>query len=73
MMARRLVDTYRQGEDVEVYFAFDDEEGEWRRARVMALQHPGVWVTTEIDQKLWFVTNGKRIRQLNRGPRPEAS
>jgi hypothetical protein len=27
------------------------------------LQHPGLWVITE-DRRVWFVTNGKRIRPL---------
>ena len=59
-MAQRLVDTYRHDEAVEVLF--QDEEGdEWRPARVVALQHPGVWALTD-DRRLWFVTNGKRIR-----------
>ena len=59
-MAQRLVDTYRLDETVEVLF--QDEVGEeWRPARVVALQHPGLWVLTE-DRRLWFVTNGKRIR-----------
>ena len=32
-----------------------------RRQGVVALQHPGLWVITE-DRRVWFVTNGKRIR-----------
>ena len=60
-MAQRLVDTYRLDETVEVFF--QDEEGEeaWRPARVVGLQHPGVWVLTG-DRRAWYVTNGKRIR-----------
>jgi hypothetical protein len=59
-MAQRLVDLYRVSDPVEILF--EDEEGaEWRPARVVALQHPGVWVLTE-DRRLWFVTNGTRIR-----------
>ena len=59
-MARRLIETYQIGDSVEILI--EDEEGnEWRPARVVALQHPGVWVLTE-DRRLWFVTNGKRIR-----------
>ena len=61
-MAQRLVDTYRIGDQVEVFF-HDEEDDEWRPARVVALQHPGVWVLTE-DRRLWFVTNGRRIRLL---------
>jgi hypothetical protein len=60
-VAKRLVDTYRLDETVEV--VFQDEEGEeaWRPARVVGLQHPGVWVLTG-DRRTWYVTNGKRIR-----------
>jgi hypothetical protein len=60
-VAKRLVDTYHLDETVEVFF--QDEEGEevWRPARVMGLQHPGVWVLTG-DRHAWYVTNGKRIR-----------
>lgn len=59
-MAQRLVERFRAGDAVEVFF--QDDEGEaWRPARVAALQHPGVWVQTE-DRRLWFVTNSKRIR-----------
>ena len=68
-MAKRLVDTYRLDETVEVFF--QDEEGEeaWRPARVVGLQHPGVWVLTG-DRRLWFVTNSKRIRSQKTSPLP---
>jgi hypothetical protein len=59
-MAQRLVDTYRLDDPVEVLFQ-DEIAEEWRPARIVALQHPGVWVLTD-DRRLWFVTNGKRIR-----------
>ena len=59
-MAQRLVETYRIGDSVEVFFQ-DEVAEEWRPARVVALQHPGLWAITE-DRRLWFVTNGKRIR-----------
>ena len=59
-MAQRLVDTYRLDETVEILFQ-DEVAEEWRPARVVALQHPGLWVLTE-DRRAWFVTNGKRIR-----------
>lgn len=72
-MPRRLVDRFGPGDVVEVLFATEDAEGEWRLARVLALQHPGVWVRTVEDGKLWFVTNGQRIRPLSPAPRPAAS
>jgi hypothetical protein len=59
-MAQRLVDTYRIGDPVEIFFQ-DEEDDQWRPARVVALQHPGLWALTE-DRRLWFVTNSKRIR-----------
>lgn len=59
-MAQRMVKLYRIGDAVEV--CFQGEAGDdWRPARIMALQHPGIWAMTE-DRRLWFVTNGKRIR-----------
>jgi hypothetical protein len=61
-MAQRLVDTYRLDETVEILFQ-DEVAEEWRPARVVALQHPGLWVLTD-DHRAWFVTNGKRIRRL---------
>jgi hypothetical protein len=71
-MAQRLVEIYQPGEVVEVFFA-GAEDSKWRPARVLGSQHPGVWVQTEGDRRLWFVTNGKRIRPLSPGPHPEAS
>jgi len=67
-VAQRLVETYRIGDSVEVFFQ-DEEDEEWRPARVVALQHPGLWVITE-DRQLWFVTNGKRIRAREPYPQP---
>ncbi len=62
-MARRLIETYQIGNPVEILF--EDEEGdEWRPARIVALQHPGVWAQTA-DRRVWFVTNGKRIRPVS--------
>jgi hypothetical protein len=71
LVARRLIETYRIGNPVEILF--EDEAGdEWRSARVVALQHPGVWVITD-DRRLWFVTNGKRIQSSTLTPHPESS
>ena len=59
-MLPRLAEIYRSGDIVEILLS--DEEGEsWRPALVRDLQHPGVWVQTA-DRRLWFVTNGRRIR-----------
>ena len=59
-MPPRLVDLYRPGDAVEILLS--DEEGEmWRPALVRDFQHPGVWVQAT-DRRLWFVTNGRRIR-----------
>ena len=60
-MPPRLTENYRVGDPVEIYLAGDDGES-WRPGKVMALQHPGIWVMTLDDRRLWFVTNGRRIR-----------
>ncbi len=65
-MPPRLTDIYRPGQRVEVYFA-DPAVEDWRPGRVLALEHPGIWVQTA-DGGLWFVTNRKRIRSLAAGP-----
>jgi hypothetical protein len=57
----RLVELYRLGDAVEIYFS--DEE-EWRKGLVVAHQPPAVWVRTE-EGSVWFVTNGRRIRGRN--------
>jgi hypothetical protein len=59
-MAQRLVDVYRPGDDVEVWFEHASQSG-WYPAQVVGFQHPGAWVRTG-DGGLWFVTNTRRIR-----------
>jgi len=60
-MPPRLAEIYKSGDIVEIFLS--GEEGEsWQPALVRDLQHPGVWVQTT-DRRLWFVTNGHRIRQ----------
>lgn len=61
-MTRRLADTYRPGDLVEIHFAGDPEE-RWWAARVVRPASPGLWVTTG-DGRQWFVTNSRRIRRL---------
>lgn len=65
-MAQRLIDLYRIGDAVEVCFQ-GDEGDDWRPARIMALQHPGVWAMTD-DRRVWYVTNSKRIRPVSSAP-----
>jgi hypothetical protein len=60
-VAQRLVDAYAVGDRVEILMTIDDVEV-WRPGRVAGHQFPAVWVVTDADRKLWFVTNGKRIR-----------
>ena len=63
-MPPRLAEIYKAGDIVEMLFS--DEEGEsWRPALVRDFQHPGLWVQTA-DRRLWFVTNGRRIRMRTR-------
>jgi len=71
-LAKRLVETYAVGDRVELLIA-DEWSEDWRPGRVAGLQHPAVWVQTD-DRKLWFVTNGKRIRRaVSPAPHPGAS
>ena len=60
-MPTRLTVLYQVGDLVEVLFQ-DEVAAEWHAGRVIALQHPGLWVRTG-DGGLWFVTNGRRIRR----------
>jgi hypothetical protein len=62
-MAQRLVEAYPIGRRVEIVFQLDDDEV-WRPGTVVGHQHPAVWVRTDADRRVWFVTNGKRIRPL---------
>ncbi len=62
-MAQRLVDLYAIGDRVEILQVVDDLEV-WRAGQVVGHQYPAVWVRADADQKVWFVTNGKRIRRL---------
>lgn len=64
-MPRRLVEIYHPGDRVEILFVAE-EESAWRPARVVALQHPGVWAETA-DGRRWFVTNGRHIRPATHG------
>ena len=61
-MAQRLVEIYKSGDLAEVLLRGQDAE-EWCKAVVRGLDYPGVWVQTE-DRRLWFVTNGRRIRPM---------
>lgn len=61
-MILRLTEQYKPGDEVDVYLEIG-EEGHWRPGRVVQLAHPAVWVRTE-DGRLWFVTNGRRIRRM---------
>ncbi len=61
-MAQRLVEIYKPGDMTEILLRGEDAE-EWCPAVVRGLDHPGVWVQTS-DRRMWFVTNGCRIRPL---------
>lgn len=58
-MPPRLSELYQPGDEVEI--CFDSDDPVWLAARVIGPQTPGLWVQTK-DQRLWFVTNGRRIR-----------
>lgn len=56
-MAKRLVDRFAQGDRVAITFGND----RWYQGVVVKQEHPGVWVMTA-GQRVWFVTNTRRIR-----------
>ncbi len=58
MTTKRLVDLFVVGERVEISFG----NSEWWEAYVVQHDHPGLWVMTG-DGRLWFVTNGRRIKK----------
>ena len=62
-MAQRLVDRYPLHGRVEILLA--DER--WHAGRVVAHEHPGVWVKTD-NGRAWFVTNTRRIRPEENRP-----
>ena len=57
-MAKRLADLYQPNDIVEIRFGDDDR---WWLGLVRRHEPPGVWVQTQ-NGRLWFVTNGRRIR-----------
>jgi hypothetical protein len=65
-MPQRLVEAYPIGTHVEIQQTIDDAEV-WRDGEVVGHQHPAVWVRTDGDRKVWFVTNGRRIRRAGEG------
>jgi hypothetical protein len=60
-MPARLVEQYPVETAVQLLLA----DGRWHAGKVVAHQHPGVWVQTENGRR-WFVTNTRRIRPLSR-------
>ena len=56
-MVRRLTEIYDPADLVEINFGGDA----WQPGQVIGLEHPGVWVL-DGDGRVWFVTNGRRIR-----------
>ncbi len=59
-MNKRLVEQYAVGDEIEIKFA----DGEWLRAVVVDLAHPGLWVKDDLG-RFWYVTNTGRIRRLH--------
>lgn len=56
---RRLVNLHAVGAKVEILVA----DGQWKAARVLRHDHPGLWVQTR-DGAQWFVTNTRHIRAV---------
>lgn len=59
---KRLIELYPIGTAVKILSA----DGEWVNGRVVAHQHPAVWVQTANGQQ-WFVTNRRRIKLAEEG------
>lgn len=59
-MVKRLSESYATGDAVQITF----DEVNWRVARVIAHDPPGMWVQTE-DGRRWFVTNTRRVRPIS--------
>lgn len=55
---KRLVERFVVGSAVQIQFQGDVR---WLSGRVVAHQHPGVWVALDNEQR-YFVTNSTRIR-----------
>lgn len=61
-MAKRLVEAYEIGKAVDLFMRHVLNAPEhWARGRVIAHEHPGIWVELENGMRL-FVTNTRRIR-----------
>jgi hypothetical protein len=58
-MAKRLIELYRPGDEVEITFGHNL----WQWARVVRHDSPAVWVETA-NGRQWFVTNTGRIRPV---------
>ena len=65
-MSLRLVERFAVGDAVDVLFRGEDAEA-WFPGRVVAHDHPGVWVEVRGGAR-WFVTNGTRIRERLTAP-----
>ena len=59
-MAKRLIDQYPIGAQVEIYFQVLNQ---WFPGVIVRHDHPAIWVKTD-DGRLWFVTNSRRVRQI---------
>ncbi len=61
-MAQRLTEKFPIDQPVEIWF---ERINLWIPGIVVRHQHPAVWVRS-IDGRDWFVTNGSRIRLIQR-------
>lgn len=59
-MSKRLIDTYKIGDMVEIRFS---NAPDWLPAQVTQHDPPGVWVRTIPNGRSWFLTNTRRIRK----------
>ena len=60
---KRLTEIFEPGDKVEIRFReqANNLEATWYSARVVKLDHPGLWVETS-DERIWFVTNQRSIK-----------
>lgn len=59
-MVKRLSELYRMQQGVEILLQYAAGE-RWTAGTIVSFDFPGLWVRTA-EGRLWFVTNGRRIR-----------
>lgn len=68
-MAKRLSERFTINQLVEIYFVQSDS---WLPGQIVRFEAPGVWVQIAADGRMWYVTNGRRIRAYEQVDKDEA-